>query len=166
MRVEILDETGRFRRREALARALARLGDELGAVEREMTLVLVADAAMAELHEHHLGEAGPTDVLSFPLHEADDIGMPQVPALGDVIVSLDTAAVQARRHGHAPWREVAVLAAHGLVHLLGFDHADEAGWRRFEAAQSRVLVHLDTPPAAPVEAPSTPGGAARRTGDA
>ncbi len=147
MRVEILDETGRFRRHEVLARALARLGDELGAVEREMTLVLVDDAAMAELHERHLGEPGPTDVLSFPLHEPDDTGMPQVQALGDVIVSLDTAAVQAHRHGHAPWREVAILAAHGLVHLLGFDHVDEAGWRPFETAQARVLALLEAPPA-------------------
>jgi len=143
VRVEILDETGRFRRREALERALTRLGAEIGAAEREMTLVLVDDDAIAELHQRHLGEVGPTDVLSFPLHEPDDVGMPQVPALGDVIVSLDTAAVQARRHGHAPWREVAVLAAHGLVHLLGFDHPDEAGWQPFEAAQARVLALLE-----------------------
>ena len=147
MRVEILDETGRFRRREALARALSRLGEELGATDRAMTLVLVDDTAMAELHERHLGEAGPTDVLSFPLHEPDDVGMPQVPALGDVIVSLDTAAVQARQHGHAPWREVAILAAHGLVHLLGFDHTDEAAWQPFVAAQARVLELLEALPA-------------------
>lgn len=147
MRVEILDETGRFRRREALERALASLGDELGAAEREMTLVLIDDTAMAELHERHLGDPGPTDVLSFPLHEPDDIAVPQVHALGDVIVSLDTAAVQARQRGHAPWQEVAVLAAHGLMHLLGFDHADEAGWRPFETAQTRVLALLETPPA-------------------
>ena len=157
MRVEIIDETGRFRRREALAQALANLGDELGAAEREMTLVLVDDAAIAQLHERYLGEPGPTDVLSFPLHEPDDIGMPQVQALGDVIVSLDTAAVQARRHGHAAWREVAVLAAHGLVHLLGFDHADEAAWRPFETAQTRVLALLEASPA-PTDTPHRVAG--------
>jgi probable rRNA maturation factor len=137
--VEILDETGRLRRREALRRALAQLGDEYGAPDRELTLVAVDDAAMTALNRQHRGIDAATDVLSFPLHEPDDVGMPTVSALGDVIVSLDTARRQAREHGHATWREVLVLAAHGLMHLLGHDHADAAGWRRFERAQARAL---------------------------
>jgi probable rRNA maturation factor len=137
--VEILDETGRFRRREALRRALAALVTELGAGAREVTVVLVDDATIAGMNAAHRGVDGPTDVLSYPLHEPDDVGMPAVAALGDVVISLDTATRQAAEHAHAPWREVLVLAAHGLLHLLGFDHPDTAAWARFEAAQARVL---------------------------
>ena len=141
--VEIIDETGRFRRREALRLALSDLGDELGAADRELTVVLVGDDAIAALNRDHRGVEGPTDVLSYPLHEPDDVGMPQVRALGDVVVSLDTAKRQAREQGHAPWREVLLLAAHGLLHLLGFDHPDAAAWRPFGAAQQRVLALAD-----------------------
>lgn len=148
MTVEILDETGRFRRRDALRRALAALGGELGAAEREMTLVLVDDGVIAAMNEAHRGVAGPTDVLSYPLHEPDDVGMPVVSALGDVVVSLETAARQAREHGHATWREVLVLAAHGLLHLLGDDHPDAAGRARFEAVQARALALADAPTSA------------------
>ncbi len=148
MTVEILDETGRFRRREPVRRALAALGAELGAAGREVTIVLVNDQTIAAMNAAHRGVDGPTDVLSYPLHEPDDVGMPAVTALGDVVISLDTAARQARDHGHAPWSEVLVLAAHGLMHLLGFDHPDRATWARFEAAQARAL-ELAVDPVAP-----------------
>jgi len=147
--VEILDETGRFRRRDALRRALVALGGELGAADREMTVVLVDDETIAAMNAAHRGVPGPTDVLSYPLHEPDDVGMPAVSVLGDVVISLDTAARQARERGHAPWREVVVLAAHGLVHLLGDDHADAAGWARFEAVQARALALADALVSAP-----------------
>lgn len=143
MTVEILDETGRFRRRRLLRAALGRLGSELGAGERALCLVLVDDDAIAERNRRNRGVDGPTDVLSYPLHEPDDDGVPTLTLLGDVFVSLDTAARQAREHGHAPWREVLVLAAHGLLHLLGHDHPDEPSWRTFRAAQARVLELAD-----------------------
>ena len=149
MTVEILDETGRFRRREPVRRALAALGAELGAAGREVTIVLVNDETIAAMNAAHRGVDGPTDVLSYPLHEPDDVGMPAVTALGDVVISLDTAARQARERGHAPWREVVVLAAHGLVHLLGDDHADAAGWARFTAVQARALALADALVSAP-----------------
>jgi probable rRNA maturation factor len=152
VRVEILDETGRFRRREAVRSALAALGAELGAAGREVTVVLVDDDTIARMNAAHRGVDGPTDVLSYPLHEPDDVGMPTVAALGDVVISLDTAARQAIEHGHAPWREVLVLAAHGLMHLLGDDHPDPVAWARFEAAQARVLELIPAAPAREVKA--------------
>ncbi len=139
MMVEISDETGRFRRRNVLRRALAALGDEYGAHDRELTVVLVDDETMAARNAAHRGVSGPTDVLSYPLHEPDDVGVPVVSALGDIVVSLDTATRQARERRVATYREVLVLCAHGLLHLLGFDHRDAASWRPFEAAQRRVL---------------------------
>ncbi len=138
MRVEILDETGRFRRRKRLAELLRRLAAPLGADDREVTIVLVDDPTIATLNARDRGVEGPTDVLSYPLHEPTDDGFPRLPQLGDVFVSLDTARRQARERGVDPWHEVAELAAHGLLHLLGFDHQDEADWAPFRSAQARA----------------------------
>lgn len=138
MLVEILDETGRFRRRKALRRVLQSVAADLGITEREMTLVLVDDETIARMNIAHRGVEGPTDVLSYPLHEPDDQGFPSLPMLGDVFISLDTARRQAREGGRPMWHEVAELAAHGMLHLLGFDHQDEEGWGPFRTAQARA----------------------------
>jgi probable rRNA maturation factor len=141
VRVEVLDETGRFRRRSGVAEVLRRVAAGTGldapvaGVAREMTLVLVDDDAIAHRNARDRGVDGPTDVLSYPAREPDDRGFPDVPHLGDVLVSLDTARRQAR--GRRPaWHEVAVLATHGLLHLHGFDHQTAAGWAPFDAAQA------------------------------
>lgn len=142
MLIEILDETGRFRRRERLARVLRRvaavipLPRPLGAAKPEMTVVLVDDDAIAARNRADRGVDGPTDVLAYPLHEPDDAGFPRIPHLGDVVISLDTARRQARSRGRPAWHEVAVLASHGLLHLVGFDHRSAAEWAPFEAVQS------------------------------
>jgi probable rRNA maturation factor len=136
--VEILDETGRFRRRRRLAALVRALADAHGWTGREVTVVLVDDEAIAAMNERDRGVTGPTDVLSYPLHEPDDAGFPTLPHLGDVVVSLDTAKRQARERGVDPWHEVAELVAHGLLHLLGHDHQDEADWRPFRALQAEA----------------------------
>lgn len=151
MRVEILDETQRFRRRRRLAELVRRLGAAWGVEDREVTIVLVDDAAIAALNVRDRGVEGPTDVLSYPLHEPDDTGFPTLPHLGDVVVSLETARRQARERGVDPWHEVAELVAHGLLHLLGHDHQDEAGWAPFHAGQAEaraVALALDRAEAA------------------
>ena len=141
MLIEILDETGRFRRRERLARVLRRvatvvpLPPRLDGAEPEMTVVLVDDAAIATRNRADRGVDGPTDVLAYPLHEPDDAGFPSIPHLGDVVISLDTARRQARSRGRPAWHEVAVLASHGLLHLLGYDHRSPVEWAPFEAVQ-------------------------------
>ncbi len=140
MRVEVLDETGRFRQRKRLAEVLRRVAaasglDAVAGVEREITVVLVDDARIAEWNLRDREVDGPTDVLSYPLAEPDDSGFPSVPHLGDVVVSLDTAARQAR--GRRPaWHEVALLATHGWLHLHGFDHQEAADWAPFDAFQA------------------------------
>src|SRR5690554_6266085 len=91
----------------------------------EATLVIVDDPTIASLNERDRGVAGPTDVLSYPLHEPTDVGHPRTPHLGDVIVSIDTAAEQAKASGHTLPVELVTLAAHGLMHLLGHDHQTE-----------------------------------------
>lgn len=142
MRIEILDETGRFRRRERLARVLRRVAEVVplprvgGGEPAEMTVVLVDDAAIAERNRADRGVDGPTDVLAYPLHEPDDDGFPRVAHLGDVVISLDTARRQARARRRPAWHEVAVLASHGLLHLIGFDHRSAAEWAPFETVQA------------------------------
>lgn len=137
--VEILDETSRYPRPEALRGPLERLLVELGLGEREVTVVLVDDAAIRTLNRDHRGEDEATDVLSYPTHEPDDRGMPEVAHLGDIVIGVETAARQASRHGHDLDAELLVLAAHGLTHLRGYDHPTEEAWQEFRRAQRRIL---------------------------
>mgnify|MGYP002738219063 CR=1 FL=1 len=138
-RIELLDETEQYPHAEHLTRTLAALLTELGLAERELTVVLMDDEAIARHNLADRAEEGATDVLSYPTFEPDDEGFPQVPHLGDVLISLDTAARQAAEHGHQLQDEVLVLAAHGLTHLRGYDHQTDAEWGPFLAAQERVL---------------------------
>jgi probable rRNA maturation factor len=137
--VEILGETQRFPAPDRLAGALEAALHEAGLAGRELTVVLLDDAAMAERNQADRGVVGPTDVLSYPTAEPDDVGVPAVEHLGDILIGLDVAARQAPEHGHGLVEEVLVLAAHGLTHLRGYDHPDDAGWREFLEAQRRIL---------------------------
>ncbi len=139
---EILGAVQRYPSPEALTEALDTLATELGASSKELTLVFVDDAEIHALNLEHLGVDKPTDVLSFPLMEQGEAGMPDVPHLGDVVISLDTASRQAEAAGHSLETEVATLAAHGLTHLLGFDHPTEEAWAVFRANQTRILALL------------------------
>lgn len=144
--VEVLDETHRFDRAPELQDLLVRYMAGAGLDDREATVVIVDDAAIAERNVRDRGVDGATDVLSYPTMEPDDVDFPQVPHLGDVFVSLDTADRQAHAQGHDPFLEVAVLCVHGLTHLLGLDHRDDREWEPFRQAERRVraLVHGPT----------------------
>jgi probable rRNA maturation factor len=92
--------------------------------ECEVNLVFVDIEEMTELHIKWMDEAGPTDVLSFPMD------MPAVEneavTLGDIVISPTVAAQQAATAGHSIDHEIFILAAHGLLHILGYDHANAA----------------------------------------
>jgi len=137
--VETLDETTRFPDIERLTALLEELMAELGLGERDLTLVLTTDEAIAYLNLRDREVKGPTDVLSYPTSEPTDVDFPVLDHLGDVFISTDTAASQATAAGHDVLTEVAILAAHGLLHLSGLDHQDAAAWRPFEAAQRRMV---------------------------
>lgn len=145
--VEILDETNRFPAAERVGDALQELMEELGVGDAEVTVVILPDEEVRRLNAEHRGEDEPTDVLSYPTHEPDDVGMPSVPHLGDVLIALGVAEGQAAEHGRTVAEEVAVLAAHGLTHLRGFDHRDDREWRPFHAAQARMVELLQDVPA-------------------
>lgn len=99
--------------------------EHFSVADREVTVVLVGDQTIRALKLEHWGEDAPTDVLSFPTWEPGDPFVP--PHLGDIIISLDTAARQARTRGHSLTREVALLASHGMTHLVGHDHPHADG---------------------------------------
>ena len=102
----------------------------------EVELTLCGDAEMERLNFDHMGERGPTDVLSFPLHEwyvddgrshlTDDDGVspPGAMVLGDVVIDVDQAVRQAAEGSWSVAEELVLLAIHGTLHLLGHDHAE------------------------------------------
>jgi probable rRNA maturation factor len=136
--LEILDETQQFQQRPTLERVLHAYLRELG-IAQTVTIILCDDAQIHQLNLAHRGVDAATDVLSYPMSEPDDVNMPWVEQLGDVFISIDTAARQARQHGLTLLEEVLRLAAHGITHLRGFDHPTEDAWQTFHNAQDTVL---------------------------
>jgi rRNA maturation RNase YbeY len=119
-------------------RSLAgRMLRELDLGRAELSVALVDDEEIAALNEAYRGKSGPTDVLSFSLVEgahADHRGG----MLGDVVVSLETAAGQARRGRRSLDDEVLRLLIHGTLHLVGHDHEEDEEARRMRAEERRV----------------------------
>lgn len=89
----------------------------------DLNISFVEDDYMNELHIKWMGEAGTTDVLSFPMD------LPEVPGelvvLGDIVISPVVAAAQALTQGHSTDHEIFILATHGLLHIIGYDHAEK-----------------------------------------
>ena len=123
------------RRLRGLAQRILRALD-LG--EAELSVTLVDDDAMAELNERYRGKTGPTDVLSFSLLEGPHSEL-RGGMLGDVIVSLDTAARQAKRGRRSLDDEVLRLLIHGTLHLVGHDHEEAGEARRMRGEERRLL---------------------------
>lgn len=108
--------------------------------QMEVSVTLVGDRTMARLNRAYRGKQGPTDVLSFPLcgpDEPEPQGGPML--LGEVVISVPRALEQARRFGHSPQRELAYLAVHGCLHLLGYDHQDRASREAMRAREEAAL---------------------------
>jgi len=108
----------------------AALHDRVG--DYEASLRLVRDAVIHELNRDYRDKDKPTDVLAFALREAP--GAPRE-LLGDIVISVDTAKRQAK---HGLYAELAMLASHGLCHLLGYDHADDAEERVMNARMAAL----------------------------
>lgn len=105
--------------------------------ECELNVSFVDDDYMTELHIKWMDEPGTTDVLSFPMD------MPETPGeavtLGDIVISPVVAAEQAKVRGHSIEHEVFILATHGLLHILGYDHADEAEEKVMFDLQEKIV---------------------------
>jgi probable rRNA maturation factor len=106
----------------------------------DLTIVLTDDAQLHDLNRDYLGVDAPTDVLSFPASETDPETARRY--LGDILISVSRAGEQARAAGHALEAEVQLLAVHGTLHLLGYDHAQAEEKARMWKAQAEVLEGL------------------------
>jgi probable rRNA maturation factor len=121
----------------------------------ELSVLLVDESAMTELHEKWMEEPGPTDVLSFPMDELRPPGLsgatasstrgsgedrdPLPDLLGDVVLCPQVAEGQARQAGHSTQAELELLCVHGILHLLGYDHADPEEEAEMFALQAELL---------------------------
>jgi probable rRNA maturation factor len=106
--------------------------------DAELSLVLCDDRVMRRLNREHRRIDRPTDVLAFAMREGVAMVSPQ-DTLGDVVISWPTTQRQARSHGQTAERELCLLLAHGLLHLLGFDHATKRDERRMMARAHMLM---------------------------
>jgi probable rRNA maturation factor len=148
--IEIANESG-VTVEESTIVSLARFAlDRMGVSPlAELSVLLVELDVMADLHERWMDLPGPTDVMAFPMDELDSARRPDAagvgPALlGDIVLCPAFAKDQARKAGHGLIDELHLLTAHGVLHLLGYDHADAAEEREMFTLQNRILEDFRT----------------------
>lgn len=110
--------------------------------QAELSIVLADEEAMAVLHERWMDEAGPTDVLSFPMDELRPPSQGENPdpgLLGDIVICPAVASRQAGAAGHTQRDELGVLLTHGILHLLGYDHAEPDEERLMFGLQGQLV---------------------------
>jgi probable rRNA maturation factor len=114
-----------------------------------LSVALVDDVAMTDLHDRFMGIAEPTDVLTFDLRDGDfhhDGSAPEGGVDGEIVISVDTAARESAQRGRPVVDEVLLYAIHGTLHLLGYDDHDEADFERMHAHEDQLLTELGVGP--------------------
>lgn len=152
--VEIVDEIESdfaFDVEELLTNALRAAASHEGIEAGEVVVSLVDDERIRELNRDYRDKDAPTDVLSFAIQESDeevpmilfeeDDEVPLEP-LGDIIISIPTAVRQAEEYGHSLERELAFLAVHGFLHLVGYDHLTEEDEKEMFGRQETILANI------------------------
>ena len=145
MSIEIANESGVDVDESGLIGVARHALDELGVNPlAELSILIVDLDSMATLHERWMGEPGPTDVLAFPMDELDtargpDEREPGPALLGDVVLCPEVARRQAAQAGHSFTDELHLLCTHGVLHLLGYDHAEPDEEREMFALQAKLL---------------------------
>lgn len=147
MTVEVANESGLGVDDVELAALARHVLGELGVNPMaELSVLLVDEPYMEQLHLRWMGEAGPTDVLAFPMDELEiargpgvDLLEPEQTLLGDVVLCPAVAQRQAAGAGHSTQDELHLLCTHGVLHLLGYDHADAETEKEMFAVQRRLL---------------------------
>jgi probable rRNA maturation factor len=145
MTIEVSNESGLDVSEEELisvARFVIRRMDVNPAAE--LSMVLLDVNAMADLHMRWMDLPGPTDVMSFPMDELEPGGRPDAPEpgpsmLGDIVLCPQFAADQAAAAGHSLGQELALLTVHGVLHLLGYDHAEPDEEKEMFELQRKLL---------------------------
>ncbi|GAA3560623.1 rRNA maturation RNase YbeY [Amycolatopsis ultiminotia] len=110
----------------------------------ELSVLLVTLEVMEDLHQRWMDLPGPTDVMAFPMDELDSSRRPDAPdaspaLLGDIVLCPAFARDQAKTAGHSVLDELHLLTVHGVLHLLGYDHAEPAEEREMFGLQNRIL---------------------------
>jgi probable rRNA maturation factor len=156
MSIEVANESGVDVDEQVLVQVARHVLDRLGVSPlAELSLLLVDVDAMEKLHVRWMGESGPTDVMAFPMDELDLRGSRGVPhgsgrggeepddlgptVLGDVVLCPVVAERQAQEAGHDTAAELELLCTHGVLHLLGYDHGDEAEHAEMFGLQGELL---------------------------
>lgn len=146
MNISFSDEQVRPIDGDALVALAARVLDHEGYPDRtELAITAISDEAIASLKSEHLGEDAATDVLSFPIDELTPGVVPPVDSegpplmLGDVVIAPAYIARQASNHGVTERDELALMVVHGILHLMGWDHEDEADAEAMEARERDIL---------------------------
>jgi len=103
----------------------------------DLNIAFVDDDYMTELHIKWMDEPGTTDVLSFPMDMPEEPG--QVVTLGDIVISPVVAAAQALVQGHSTEHEIYILATHGLLHIIGYDHAESVEEKVMFDLQEKIV---------------------------
>jgi probable rRNA maturation factor len=129
---------------ERMQKAVATVLEQQQAVpDSSLTIVITNDAEVAALNRQYRGVDAPTDVLSFPADEPPVEEEDEPPYLGDLIVAYPYTAAQAQREGHDLMQSLMLMAVHGTLHLLGYDHDTAAKRTEMWAAQDAALKALD-----------------------
>jgi probable rRNA maturation factor len=141
--IEILNESGDELPVKDLSRLSRFVMDRMRVhPQAELCIKLVDEATIAELNEQWMEKEGPTDVLAFPMDELRP-GLvteePEEGVLGDLVLCPVVAARQAQEAGHGTADEIDLLTVHGILHLLGYDHAEPEEHREMFALQARLL---------------------------
>ncbi len=127
-----------------MIRAAEIVGKIYGVENSELSITLTDDENIHALNKKYRNIDKPTDVLSFAFRESDE---PQIldsefEILGDIIISVERAKIQAEDFGHSFLREIIFLEVHGLLHLLGYDHIEEQDRIEMEAEQRFIMDKL------------------------
>lgn len=108
--------------------------------EAEVDLLFVDNEAIQEMNREYRNKDSATDVLSFPMYEADEaIDEEEEILSGDIVISLERAQEQCQEYGHSLEREVMYLLVHGLLHLAGYDHIEDEDKKQMRAQEEALL---------------------------
>lgn len=145
--IDLMDETGTVREKDQqlVVRLLEHAGKMEDVGEAELSVTFMDDESIKAVNRDYREKDRATDVISFALEETVEgevavnqpEGMPRM--LGDILISTETADRQAEEYGHSREREIGFLALHGFLHLLGYDHMNEADERRMFGRQDEIL---------------------------
>lgn len=147
LNIDFLDETGEVQEAHIeLVEKLLQHAAQLEEIEAdsEVSVTFVDNEAIHEINKQYRDKDQPTDVISFAMEELGEgevaiiaEGMPRI--LGDIIISTDRTREQAAEYGHTFERELGFLAVHGFLHLLGYDHMNEADEKKMFGRQDEIL---------------------------